>query len=70
METEILEAIENKEKYQKDIAELYAGLIPFGRLVDWPKINQSIKERWPSKSGLTRVKTMAWRMIKIDETRN
>jgi len=28
---------------------------------DWPRINRAIMDRWPGKTALERVKTLAWK---------
>lgn len=54
-------SIANKANHQKDIAQMYAALIPIAN-IGWHKINMAIKKRWPSESSLIRVKTMAWKI--------
>lgn len=46
---------------QADIAKTYALAIKSHEQIDWPKINAAIVERW-SRSGLDRIKTMAWKL--------
>lgn len=49
---------------QKSVALTYAFIIAqMGDCADWQRINTAISERWPSKSGLTRVKKMAWKQL-------
>lgn len=55
----IIIATEDRANKQRDIAKMYAELL-YTPEVNWTKVNAAISERWPSKSGLTRVKTMAW----------
>lgn len=62
IQKDLVAEIENKNNKQRDIAEKYQAafnLIPCG---GWRKINTAIANRWPSKSGLARVKTMAWKI--------
>lgn len=58
-ENVILEEINNKELKQNDIAQTYFLIIRQGTKVDWKKINQAIINRW-SKSGLDKIKKLAW----------
>lgn len=44
---------------QKQIAQTYALALRSSDNVDWKKINDAIIARW-SKSGLNRIKEMAW----------
>ena len=46
---------------QSDVAKTYALAIISQEDIDWKKINQEIMNRW-SKSGLARVKRMAWKI--------
>ena len=59
---QLIQEAGTKELKQKNIALTYAMAILSDEEKDWPKINQAIIKRW-SKSGLTRVKTMAWKLI-------
>ena len=61
-ENQILREIEEGHT-QKSIALTYAFCIrDHQNVVDWPKINRSIISRW-SRSGLKRVKQMAWKLM-------
>ncbi len=47
---------------QKSIAMTYAFIMrQEGDKADWPRINQAIRERWPAKGALNRIKVMAWK---------
>jgi len=59
-ETEkLLVVITNTKNKQADVADAYQAA--FGKIPDndWRIINTAIMNRWPSISGLVRVKTMA-----------
>jgi len=59
----LLEEIANKQFKQKDIALTYAmALAQKTETVDWKKVNLAIINRW-SKSGLIRIKEMAWKRL-------
>lgn len=49
---------------QPDIAKTYALAIKSDEKIDWSAINQAIIARW-SRSGLNRVKQMAWRILEL-----
>jgi hypothetical protein len=60
----ILEELGDDKLTQDGIAVTYAFIIAQkGDGAPWPLINQRIKERWPSKSGLVRVKEKAWKYV-------
>ena len=60
-ESMLLREIDNKVFKQKDIAQTYALSMASSECdrIDWKKVNKAIIERW-SKSGLIRIKNMAW----------
>ena len=58
-ENVILRELQDKQFKQRDIAQSYALAMASGEDIDWQRVNKAIIERW-SKSGLTRVKEMAW----------
>jgi len=67
---EIVEEIEtrcaNKLETQSSIAESYAKLLRHLGVISPERItraNSAIKARYPSKSGLARVKKLAWAII-------
>ncbi len=62
---ELLDIIADENNNQEDVAEAYQAIFGKVHLMDqsvWPKINMAITKRWPSKSGLIKVKAMAWRI--------
>lgn len=63
LQKKILAQIEDKKQYQKDIAQTYARIIVFSKFMDVKIVNRAIVKRW-SKSGLNRVKQMAWDMLR------
>jgi hypothetical protein len=61
-EAEFLTALSIRKMSQEDAAHAYACLIANDfSLVNWPRVNDAIRERWPK--GLVRVKTKAWKII-------
>lgn len=58
----VLTEINDPHKTQSDVAKYYSTLI--GKKYDFEMINLAIKLRW-SKSGLNRVKRMAWKLLEI-----
>lgn len=49
---------------QASVAITYAFIMAqLGHAAPSPDINRAIQSRWPSKTGLERVKTMAWKHI-------
>ena len=61
-ELQLLREIEEGHT-QKSISVTYAFCIRDHRdAVDWHKINKAVVSRW-SRSGLLRVKRMAWKLI-------
>ena len=56
-------------KNQREAAKAYATLIsviPRNIIGNpWPRVNGEIMKRWPK--GLDRVKSLAWRIIKLDQ---
>lgn len=58
----VLTEINDPHKTQSDVAKFYSTLI--GKKYDFEMINLAIKLRW-SKSGLNRVKRMAWKLLNI-----
>ena len=59
----ILKEIQDKTLHKINIALTYRSAIgahPTAK-IDWKKINKAIIKRW-SKSGLLRVKEMAWKL--------
>jgi hypothetical protein len=53
---------------QAEAAHVYAAAIrDFGGdfTQPWHCLNAAISEKWPSKSGLSTVKKMAWRMFRL-----
>lgn len=59
----ILEELSYPGITQASIAITYAFAIVQQPEADWPKINAAIRARWPSKTGLERVKKAAWKQI-------
>ena len=58
------ELTEFKGITQASVAITYAFLIAqCGDKADWPKVNAAIMKRWPGKSALTRIKTLAWKQV-------
>ena len=57
----LLREIADKRFKQKDIAQTYALAMISSEepRIDWLKVNRAIIQRW-SKSGLERIKNMAW----------
>ena len=62
----LLNSIEYEGNTQADVAQRYAWAIQRGD-VDWRAVNEAIIERW-SKSGLDRVKRVAWNAIGEKQT--
>jgi hypothetical protein len=67
--SDLLEAVAAPRAKRADIVPLYAELIramragdPTGVKVDWPAVNAAIIARW-SRSGLTWIKTQAWKAL-------
>jgi len=60
-ESTLLSEIGIKQLHQRDIAQTYALAMASSECdsIDWAKVNRAIIERW-SRSGLVRVKEMAW----------
>ena len=56
----LLDEIHNPRLRQKDIATTYRLAILSSDETDWKEVNKAIITRW-SKSGLERIKKMAWR---------
>ena len=48
---------------QKDVALTYAMALCSSESTDWKSVNEAIIGRW-SRSGLERIKRMAWKQIK------
>ena len=63
-DTDILIDLVRLAKTQAGFAETYAGAIRSGDDIDWHAVARAIKTRW-SKSGLIRVKTMAWKILRL-----
>ena len=62
----LLNEISMKEIKQKHLAMTYAMALCSSEAkdgIDWRKVNEAIVARW-SKSGLIRVKEMAWKLVK------
>lgn len=59
---ELLDTIADENNTQKDVAEAYHAALGKISYRGWREVNLAITKRWPSKSGLTRVKTKAWRI--------
>lgn len=59
---DLIDAIAKKENKQRDIAEKYQAAFNVIPNTEWGDVNSAIAKRWPSKSGLVRVKTMAWKI--------
>ena len=60
-ESMLLREIADKRMYQRDIAKTYALAMISSEepAIDWIKVNRVIIDRW-SRSGLERIKNMAW----------
>jgi len=58
----LLDEISNKQLHQRDVALTYALALRSSEPKDWTVINEAIIRRW-SRSGLERIKQMAWRMV-------
>ena len=58
-EAMLLREIANRKMHQRDIAQTYALSMRSSEKINWARVNLAIIERW-SRSGLERVKTMAW----------
>jgi hypothetical protein len=58
----LLAELAMEECKQRHIAETYALAIASSEDVDWKTVNKAIADRW-SRSGLERVKKMAWKKI-------
>jgi len=58
----LLDQIAEKHLRQPDIAACYAEGIKVRQEIDWSAVNAAILDRW-SKSGLERVKIMAWNLL-------
>ncbi len=60
-ESVLLSEIGMKEMKQKQIAQTYRMAMESSecKTIDWKKVNEAIIARW-SKSGLNRIKEMAW----------
>lgn len=75
IEERLLQDLECSNKRQRDIAVLYAACIIAVRhrptadratgltVVSFRRINAAITKRWKGKSALTRIKTMAWKLL-------
>ncbi len=59
----ILEELTYPGITQASIAITYAFAIVQQPDADWPKINAAIRAKWPSKTGLERVKIAAWKQV-------
>lgn len=58
----LLTEIANKKLLQEDIALTYAFALESSEKPDWRAVNLAIMTRW-SRSGLERVKRMAWQRV-------
>ena len=58
-ESTLIREIANKKLYQKNIARTYALAMASNETINWLRVNKAIITRW-SRSGLERVKKMAW----------
>jgi len=58
-EAMLLREIADKKMHQRDVAKTYALSMRSSEKVNWARVNLAIIERW-SRSGLERVKKMAW----------
>lgn len=64
-EQTIIEEIRDPDMKQRDVAMTYRLAMEaeqHGKVVDWSKVNALIIQRW-SKSGLKRIKEMAWKGV-------
>jgi hypothetical protein len=64
----LISAIADNSNTQRDIAKKYQAAFYTIPDIDWHKINIAIAKRWPSKSGLTRVKEMAWKIYEENKS--
>lgn len=48
---------------QSSVAITYAFIMVQQPDADWAAINAAIRCKWPSKSGLTRIKEAAWKQL-------
>ena len=55
----LLYEIQELRLFQKPIAKTYALALRSSEDTDWGKVNKAIIKRW-SKSGLNRIKELAW----------
>jgi len=62
----LLNTIAMSKAKQKDIAIIYAMALCSSESVDWKKVNNAIITRW-SRSGLERIKKLAWRTLPNEE---
>jgi hypothetical protein len=69
-ESVLLNEISWPETKQKSLAITYAMSIcsSESRTIDWAKVNAAIEKRW-SKSAVTRVKEMAWKLIEAKRSK-
>ena len=60
----LIATIENTDNKQPDVARAYQAAFDKIPGIDprWREINSAITKRWPGKSGLTRVKKLAWKI--------
>lgn len=68
---EIETRCKNPLETQSSIAQSYANMLRYLDFISDDKIkvaNNAIKARYPSKSGLTRVKKMAWAIVEKSPT--
>jgi len=63
----LLDEINRKEFKQRNVAATYSLALRTIDDVDWVKVNRAIIERW-SRSGLERIKKMAWK-LRLDAQR-
>jgi hypothetical protein len=64
LQQSLIKKIKNPQWQQADIAKEYSAAIQEyvinGQDLNWPVINRAIVDRW-GRSGLKRVKEMAWK---------
>ena len=58
----LLQEVADRQFSQKSVALTYAMAIESSEAKDWKAINEAIINRW-SRSGLERIKRMAWKRI-------
>lgn len=62
----LLQEVQDEKFDQASVAMTYAMAIRSSHETNWKAVNEAIISRW-SRSGLERIKRMAWRIIEKDK---